>query len=176
VDGYKEMFGYRLYDDLDKFRDGESALMARFEEAGIARDGKFLDSGLGRICEEAVPISLEVAGMKVVDALLAIVSRSRKARFARLLLIKAPIVILENELEQGRLAEAGDYKALWRTDKEHPELLGWTVRSTESLKGNGGKAWTLLRCDEGEAAFFPQARFGRYLTVHKKKELKGNKA
>jgi len=100
--------------------------------------------------------------MTVREFLLDRIFRSSSGRLKRLREIKAPYIILKNELETIRTAKQGDITQL--INCKTPDVFDFEFKESIDCTGNGGKYYMTILTSTETLMYFPQARFGRYLT------------
>jgi len=98
--------------------------------------------------------------MLIKDAILKTMLPGAQERLRRLVELDAPEIILDQQKQKVAMLESGD---LPLKDKEG--LLGLELVGEPEVKtGSGGKQYLEMNTSTGAVLFFPQARFGWFLT------------
>jgi hypothetical protein len=84
---------------------------------------------------------------------------SRKRRLEELKRINAPEILIRNEQKNLKALINGD---IGIKDKEN--LLDLEFSSYEMNKGRGGKTWIQFETEEGLINYFPNAKYGPFIT------------
>lgn len=91
---------------------------------------------------------------------------ARETRIARLKEIGAPEIVIKRDEELLELAKDG----VWYC--KHSNLY-WDedVIWTKQLTGNGGKRWVYILTTKSKLAYFPNGRYGSFITEYKGKDI-----
>lgn len=96
------------------------------------------------------------------------IKRGLDYRLEKMRAIPAPECIINNIADMILEIAGKDESFIAQlVDCKTPEVFSWYVLGDESRTGNGGKKYSRITCVEGVINYFPNAKYGRFLSIEK---------